>query len=490
MSGFAGADGAPSGTAARNLLTEGSIRRSILLLAIPAMGSMIAQTLFGLVDGFWVGRLGPDSLAAFGGASFFYWALLSVSEMASVGTAAYVSQFAGAGDRAAAARSGATGLASAFLVGCAMIPIGLAALAPVVGLMNLPASVAEDAGEYARAIIVGLPFIYAFYAADAVYRGFGNTRTPMRVDFGSVVLNAILTPALIYGWGPCPKLGIGGAGYATVMAHIVGLAIKLARARANGIDLSSAWRESRARRAAGHAADACRTPTPSPWMIGRVGLPVAFTGLWICAVFVLLTRLLTHYGTAPLAALSIGHRLESVPYFACVGFSGAAAALVGQNLGARQPERAERAAWGTVGYCTLLIFAVCLVYFVFPAQLVGLFTTDPSVIDAGVRYLRIVALVEVFMGVEIVLIGALSGAGDTGVPMLITSLFAAARVPAAALLAGPLGFGVDGIWMAICGSVVVRGCLMAAWFRTGRWKKRSLTRGRGSIAPEIVSGAS
>ncbi|MFN0150930.1 MAG: MATE family efflux transporter [bacterium] len=478
--------GVSAGGAGVNLLTQGSIRRSILVLALPAMGSMIAQTLFGLVDGFWVGRLGPDSLAAFGGASFFYWALLAISETASVGTAAYVSQLAGAGDRRGAAAAGSMGLASAFLLGCAVVPIGLAAVAPVVGLMRLPPLVAAQALEFARAIIVGLPFIYAFYTADAVYRGFGNTRTPMFVDFGAVLLNAILTPALIYGWGPCPALGIGGAGYATVLAHALGLAVKLARARANGIDLAFPWGPPGARRSADAPAS---HDTPSPWRIGRVGLPVAFTGLWICGVFVMLTRLLTNYGTAPLAALSIGHRLESVPYFACVGFSGAAAALVGQNLGAGQPDRASRAAWGTVAYCAALILSVCFVYFFFATQLVGLFTTDPGVIDAGARYLRIVALVEVFMGIEIVLIGALSGAGDTAMPMLITSLFAAARVPAGAILAGPLGFGVDGIWMAICGSVVIRGVLMAAWFRTGRWKKRGLTRRGVSAAPEIVAGA-
>lgn len=482
------AGGAPDAAGA-NLLTEGSIRRSILVLALPAMGSMIAQTLFGLVDGFWVGRLGADALAAFGGASFFYWALLSISETTAVGTAAYVSQFAGAGDRAAAARAGGTGLAAAFLLGCAVIPVGLAAAGPVVGLMNLPGPVARHALDYARAIIVGLPFIYAFYAADAVYRGFGNTRTPMRVDFGAVLLNAILTPGMIFGWGVFPAMGVGGAGTATVIAHVVGLALKLARARANGIHLTFPWRARLPRGGAG-APPAAFASAPTPWSIGRVGLPVAFTGIWICAVFVLLTRLLTRYGTAPLAALSIGHRLESVPYFACVGFSGAAAALVGQNLGAGRPDRAERAAWGTVGYCAALIFCVCLAYFFIPSHLVGLFTSDPAVIDAGVRYLRIVALVEIFMGVEIVLIGALSGAGDTAVPMLITSLFAAARVPVGALLAGPLGLGVNGIWIAICGSVVVRGILMAAWFRSGRWKRRGLTRGRASIAPEIVAGAS
>jgi putative MATE family efflux protein len=294
-----------------------------------------------------------------------------------------------------------------------------------------------------------------------------------------VALNAGLVPCLIFGWGPFPALGVAGAGLATVIAHCVGLAVKLARAGGNGIELVASLRERLARTG--------RVASPSPLMIGRIGLPVAFTGLWICAVFVLLTRLITRVGTEPLAALSIGHRLESVPYFACVGFSGAAAALVGQNLGAGRPDRAERAAWGTVGYCAILILAVCVVYFFLPEALLGLFTSDPAVIDIGVHYLRVVALVEVFMGIEIVLIGALSGAGDTAVPMLITSLFAAARVPAAALLSGPLGLGVDGIWIAICGSVVVRGILMTAWFRTGRWKRRRLAPRAAPLAPDVVS---
>jgi Na+-driven multidrug efflux pump len=135
-----------------------------------------------------------------------------------------------------------------------------------------------------------------------------------------------------------------------------------------------------------------------------------------------------------------------------------------------------------------LIGVVCLVYFFFPVPLMRLFSADSEVIDAGVRYMRMVAIVEMFMGVEIVLIGALSGAGDTAVPMVITSLFAAARVPAAALLSGPAGLGVDGIWVAIGLSVVVRGILMSAWFRTGRWKRRRLTaKPAPPLAPDVVS---
>jgi putative MATE family efflux protein len=473
---------------ATNRLTEGSISRSILTIALPAMGSMVAQTLFGLVDGFWVARLGSDSLAAFGGASFFYWALLAITETASVGTAAFVSQLVGAGDRRGAARAGATGLLTAFALGCAMIPIGLVGSGPVVDLMNLPPDVAAQALAFAHSIVAGLPFIYSFYAIDAVYRGFGNTGTPMRIDFAAVALNAVLVPCLIFGWGPLPALGIAGAGIATGVAHLAGFVAKLARARANGIEVVAALRERLSASANVRRLASAEGATPTPFMIARVGMPVAFTGLWICAVFVALTRLITRFGTAPLAALSVGHRLESVPYFACVGFSGAAAALVGQNIGAGRPERAERAAWGTVAYCVGLIGVVCLVYFFFPVPLMRLFSADSEVIDAGVRYMRMVAIVEMFMGVEIVLIGALSGAGDTAVPMVITSLFAAARVPAAALLSGPAGLGVDGIWVAIGLSVVVRGILMSAWFRTGRWKRRRLTaKPAPPLAPDVVS---
>jgi putative MATE family efflux protein len=450
--------GAPA-AAAPNPLTSGSIRASIFALAWPAMGSMLAQTLFGLTDALWVGRLGPDALAAIAGGSFVLWMLLAVGEVVNVGTAAVVAQLAGA-ERAREASGAATvGLGAAVLVGAGMIPIAGSALPAAFDLMRLPGGVRDGAHAYLDVIVGGLPLVYAFYAADAVYRGFGNTRTPMRVDLAAVVVNAVLCPILIYGVGPAPRMGVAGAAAATIIAHAFGLGAKLHLARRNGIDLSMRLVE--------RPAAVART-------IARVGLPVGLTGLCMASVFLFLTRIITAIGTAPLAALSIGHRLESVPYFACVGFSGAAAALVGQNVGAGRPDRAERAAWGAVAYCCLLVGAVSILYAVVPREMVGLFSSDAAVVESGSRYLRIIAPIEVLMAVEIVLIGALSGAGDTAVPMAISITFTAARVPAAHLLAHEAGLGSDGVWLAVAGSVLVRGVLMAAWFRTGRWKRRRL----------------
>ena len=199
--------------------------------------------------------------------------------------------------------------------------------------------------------------------------------------------------------------------------------------------------------------------------IARIGAPIAISQVSFCVVYMALARVIARFGTPAVAAVGIGHTCESVAYFVSAGFSFAAATMVGQNLGARRPDRASRAAWVACGYALGPAALVAALMLAAPAALARFFIDDPAVVEIAVRYLRIVAVSELFLVFEIVLEGAFGGAGDTLPPLLVGGPLSIARVPAAYLLSVSLGWGIDGVWWAVTISTVLKGTLMALWFR-------------------------
>jgi len=201
----------------------------------------------------------------------------------------------------------------------------------------------------------------------------------------------------------------------------------------------------------------------------RIGAPTAANGIFFSLVYIGLTRITTRFGTASLAALGVGHKLEGLAYQVAVGFGLASAAIVGQNLGAGRPDRARSAGWLSARYACMAAAIPALSFLVMPETLVSVFSHDPGVIAAGASYLRIIALAEITMALEIVLEGSLGGAGFTVEPMLWSGSLTAARIPLAAWLAGV--FGVAGIWTAISVTALGRGVAMAMLWRSGRWRR-------------------
>jgi MATE family, multidrug efflux pump len=203
-----------------------------------------------------------------------------------------------------------------------------------------------------------------------------------------------------------------------------------------------------------------------------VGLPTAATGVLFSLVYVVMTRTTTRFGTPALAALGIGHRVESWLFMIGVGAGAATAAIVGQNLGARRPDRAERAGWLAVAFCTALGAVVCVLELAAPEWFASIFSNDPAVIAEGAKYLRIAAISQLFVCAEIVLEGALGGAGDTVPPMLTSTTITLARIPLAAWAADR--WGSSGIWWVISLTAIARALGMIILWRAGRWKRKSL----------------
>jgi putative MATE family efflux protein len=433
-------------------LVGGSLTHTVATVALPAVASALLMTLFATVDAFWVGtHLGPRGLAAVSTSIFWVWMLVSCAELVSVGLTAVASRRHGERRHDAAASAVGDALFLAFAIAIVLGALGLSQLDALFAIMHTPPEVTELGKRYLGTYLLGAPLIFGFFAVDAGFRAAGDTRTPFLLLLGCVLAALALDPVLILGVWHAPRLGIAGAAVATVftrsVAFVIGILILIRRRMV-------------------------RFSVPSGATIRaivRVGLPTAATGVIFSNVYVFLTRTTAKFGTPALAALGVGHRVESWSYMVGVGFGAAAAAIVGQNLGAGQVNRAARAGWIATWFATGLGAVAAVAEYAFAPHFAALFTSDPMVIAEGARYLRIGAISTAFAGAELVLEGALGGAGDTLPPMITSTTLTLLRIPLAAWAA--TRWGTAGIWWTISLTALGRGLAMMGIWKWGRWKR-------------------
>ena len=423
----------------------------ILRLAIPAVAMMACHFTFGLIDAMWVGRLiGPAALAAVSTAGFSTWILLSLGEMVEVGLIAVAARRHGEGFPDRAARVAAAAVLYALAAGVVVSGTGLAVADAMFRFMGVSQEVATLGHEYLSTWLLGGPLVFGFFAIEATFRAAGDTRTPMLLLVTSVLLSLTLDPLLIAGIGPFPRLGVEGAALASVMVRGGGFLIGVGIALRRGLLPLRApdWRS---------------IPT-----LLRIGAPMSLAGVLLSFIYIWLTRFTAQFGTPALAALGVGHKIEGLGFIAISGLGLSAAALVGQNLGAGQEERARQGVRLTILYCLVVTVPTALAFVLIPERLVAMFTTDPGVIEDGSLYLRIIAFAQIGQTFEIVFEGALAGAGYTFWPMLIGTVFTALRIPLAAWWSRPLG--LFGIWLALSLTAISRGIANTYFWLRGTWR--------------------
>jgi putative MATE family efflux protein len=429
----------------------GPLRPAIFRLALPAVGTTLFQVLFNVTDTFWVGRtLGPTALAAVSLASYAVWVIVSIGELVGVGLTAVAARRHGESDPARAAHAAGTALVMALGLGLAIAVGGVLSLPAVFRLMAAEGEVAALARDFLVVQLVGAFLIYGYFVVTAAFRSAGDTRTPFVILGASVLLNLLLDPLMILGWGPFPALGVYGAALATVMTRGLGflVGIEILRRRGGvrlGFDLGVA-----------------RT-------IVRIGLPTMLTGVLFSAIYMLLVRVVGRFGTPAIAALGVGHKIEGVSYMVCIGFGLAAETLVGQNLGAGQPGRARTAGWLTARISAIPTGVLSLVFLLAPAALVGVFTEDPGVIRDASLYLRAAGVAQLALAFETVLEGALTGAGYTFYTMVAVVAISALRIPLAEAVSGP--FGLNGIWWMLALTAIARAAAMTSLWHWGGWER-------------------
>lgn len=442
----------------------------MLALAIPVFASQLLEMSYHFVNGIWVGRAGLDALAALNAAAFFVWLVYSQMQVVSTGTASLVANRVGAGRREEARRVASQALTLGVVVAVLLGACGLLAHRPVLQAMGLSPSVVELGSAYLQVVFLILPMMALDEVMAASLRGFGDTVTPTVVWGGVLVLNIALLPICVSGYGGwTAPLGIVGAGLATGIAMSGGVIAYLALAAMGRLPFQI-------------SAEGLLRRDFVPDIL-RIGFPTSFSAAIFSIVYMGLTRVISGFGTEAVAAVGIGHRVESLSYMTSMAFSLAALTMVGQNKGAGLLARASRCAWWAAGLAAALSLAFTAVMLAASVPLARLFADDAQTVAIASAYIRIVGLSQVFMAVEVVLEGAFSGAGDTIPPMAIGVPLTLARIPVAWYVAQHLQMGIEGVWWVITALMIVRGIAVAAWFARGRWKQVDVARSDFALEP-------
>jgi putative MATE family efflux protein len=337
----------------------------------------------------------------------------------------------------------------AFLAGVLVSVFGLVVMDGMFALMAVPPDVARIGHQYLATWLLGGPLVFGFFAIEATFRASGDTRTPMLLLVTSVALSVTLDP-LDRRRRSIPAAWRRGAAATSVMVRGGGFLIGVVIAFRRGLirlDVPD-WRA-------------------IPTML-RVGAPLSSRGALVRRIHVA-DAFYVALGTPALAALGVGHKVEGLGFIAISGFAISAAALVGQNIGARQEDRARQGVRLTILYCLLATVPTALAFVLIPEALDAIFTPDPGGIEDGSLYLRIIAFAQIGQTFEIVFEGALAGAGYTFWPMLAGTVFTALRIPLAAWWSGPLG--LFGIWLALSLTAIARGAANTLFWLSGTWRR-------------------
>jgi len=442
--------------------TDGSLNRAILLLAVPMVLEMVLESLFAVVDVFWVSRLGADAVATVGVTESLLSIIFAVGMGLSLSTTAMVARRIGEKDSEGAA----VAAVQAILLGLATsVVIGLPCLVWAPDLLRLmgasPELVAVGTG-YTRIALGGGGVVLMLFLNNAIFRGAGDAAIAMRLLWVSNILNLILDPCLIFGLGPFPRLGVTGAALATFTGRSIGVLYQFYRLLRGSERIRILRRQIRV-----------------SWEVLLRLVRVSLTGILQFAIahtsWIGLVRIVSVFGAVALAGYTIAIRIVIFLILPSWGLANAAATLVGQNLGAKKPERAESAVWKT-GFYNMLFLGSLGVFFIFFAEpIIRLFTHDPAVVPLGAACLRIISYGNVGYAYGMVMLQAFNGAGDTVTPTIVNLFgFWLLEIPLAYWLAIPLRLRSNGVFFSIVVAEAAIAAASAVLFKRGRWKAQQI----------------
>ena len=442
--------------------TTGSLNRAILLLAVPMVLEMVLESLFAVVDVFWVGRLGANAVATVGLTESMLSLVFAVGMGLSLSTTAMVARRVGEKDPEGAAVAAVQAVTLGLIVSGA-IGVPCLVFAPhLLRLMGASPEIIAVGSGYTRICLGGSCAVLLLFLNNAIFRGAGDAAIAMRLLWVSNIINLILDPCLIFGVGMFPRLGVTGAALATFIGRSIGVLYQFYRLLRGTERIRILKSQIRVQ-----------------YDVLLRLLRVSLTGILQFAIahtsWIGLVRIVSIFGAAALAGYTIAIRVVIFVLLPSWGLSNAAATLVGQNLGAGHPERAEKAVWRTGLYNVAFLGIVGIFFIFFAEPVVRLFTHDPAVVPLGAACLRIVSYGNLGYAYFMVMMQAFNGAGDTITPTIVNFFgFWLFEIPVAYWLAIPLHMRSNGVFFAIAIAESAMAVTSAILFKRGKWKKQKI----------------
>jgi putative MATE family efflux protein len=439
--------------------TQGSIGRAIVLLAVPMVLEMIMESLFGVVDVFWVSHLGADAITTVGLTETCLTLVFVMALGLSMGATALVARRIGEKQEDAAGLVAVQVIFVGLVISAIVSSLGYFFAADLLRLMGATESVVKLGVNYTRIIFGGSATIFLLFLINAVFRGAGDAAVAMRVLWLANIVNICLNPCLIFGIGPFPRLGVTGSAVGTTIGRGIGVLLQI-------------WILTSGRGRFVIRAQQVRLDFRVMAGMVRLSLTAMFQYLVQMASWVGVVRIMASFGSAAAAANTLAIKIIIFAILPSWGMSNAAATLVGQNLGAGKPDRAERSVWMTCFYNMLFLGAVGLVFITFAERIIGWFTNDPAVFPLAVSGLRLLSYGYISYAYGMVITAAFNGAGDTFTPTVLNLVcFWVCQIPLAWLLSFHTSLGPRGVFVAVVVGDSLLALLGIIWFRRGAWKR-------------------
>ena len=438
--------------------TKITVKRAIFLLAIPMILELIMESTFAVVDIYFIGSLGSSAIATVGLTETYLFLLYSVAMGLSMAVTAIIARRIGEKNEGEAGKSAIQAILLGLLIAVPFAIAGIFYSKELLGLMGADAWAIEHGYKYTQWMLGGNAVIVLLFVINAIFRGAGDAAIAMRVLWIANGINILLDPLLIHGWGAIPAMGIEGAAIATNIGRGIGVVIQLWVLFAGGKKIKATFAQLR--------------------IDGKVMLNIVRTSLGGIAQMIVgmtswifLMRILSDVGSEAVAGATIALRVMMFTLMPAWGFSNAAATLVGQNLGAGSPDRAESSVWKIGFYNMIFLSIVAVVYFIFNEELMRIFTDDEAVIAIGAEWLQILSYSYIVYGWWMVSVQAFNGAGDTKTPTYINIVFFwMIQIPLSYLLAIHMDWAHTGVFWAVFFSETSVGIFTLWLFSRGKWK--------------------
>ncbi len=442
--------------------TKGSVVRNLLSLSWPAVVTQSLNMLGPTIDMIWVGKLGAAAIAGVGVSGMVVMMMNSARMGLATGTRAMIARFMGTKDTEGANHIAQQTIVISGVFSVILAVIGIFFVEQMLALFGLEADVIAEGTAYMRIMFIGSSAMSFRVMTEGMMQSSGDTVTPMRIAVGYRLLHAVLVPFLIFGWWIFPRLGVSGAALTNVISQGLGLAVGL-------------WFLFTGRTRLRLTLKNFHFDTNIIWRIVKIGIPASISGVERTFTNLVLMWIIAPFGTLAIAAHTVHQRVETILMMPCMAIGAASGVLAGQNLGAKQPERAERTGWLAVSFGEAIMLTGSVAILIWAESLISVFSTDPGVVKIGSDFLRISTAGYLVFAFLLVLMQSLNGVGDTLPPMLITMIgMWVIQLPLAFFQSKYTDIGIKGVRWAIVVGIVMRAVAYATYFRLGRWKHKEV----------------